>query len=180
MLSNLSQYSLLLIYPLIAAILSLVITKVCVMLLPRLGYLDIPRGRHAHKAPTPRGGGIAIILSFFICFPLYLLNSSPDSSVLIQDKTKFAGFCIAASLIVLLGLIDDRFELPSWIKLAVQIVAAGVLSFSGDGFCSLLGYELPSWANFILTELWCIGIINAFNLIDGLDGLAAGLAAVSS
>ena len=43
-----------------------------------------------------------------------------------------------------------------------------------------MGYELPFWVNLILTELWCIGIINAFNLIDGLDGLASGLAAVSS
>ena len=144
--------------------------------------MDIPHGRHAHKKPTPRGGGIAVVMSFFAVFLLFLLNigSQISGTTSGNSSLNFTGFCISALLIVSLGIVDDRIELPSWIKLAVQVLAAGILCVFGNGFCSIMGYELPFWVNLILTELWCIGIINAFNLIDGLDGLASGLAAVSS
>ena len=79
-----------------------------------------------------------------------------------------------------MGLLDDQLELSAAIKFFGQVAASVILFYFDDGFHSVLGYTLPTWAGLTLTVVWCVGIINAFNLIDGLDGLAAGLPAVSS
>ena len=78
-------------------------------------------------------------------------------------------------------MIDDRFGLAPWIKLLGQCLAAVTLfSFSGYSFAGLVGTEMPVAIDLALTVLWCVALINAFNLIDGLDGLCGGLAVISS
>ena len=173
-----SRYSLLLIYPGAALLLTLILTKFCIRLFPRIGMLDIPRGRHIHREPIPRGGGIAIILAFVTVAFVYSLNHGNHSGDLSVLKS-LLGFLPAAAVITVTGLIDDRMELHPGVKLAAQVLAALLIYFFGDGIHTLFGFPLPWWLALPVTILWVIGIINAFNLIDGLDGLAAGLAAIS-
>ena len=177
MLSFFEHYAGLFIFPVMALFLSLVFTGICIRLLPKLGYLDKPGGRHIHSKPIPRGGGIAVILAFFITLFFFAL----DSKLAEGGMKLFARLAVPAAVLGVLGMLDDRFELKSTVKLLVQLLVAGIIWFSGDELRYVVcGIELPWFVSLILCAVWVIGIINAFNLIDGLDGLAAGLAIVSS
>ncbi|MBR4254650.1 MAG: hypothetical protein IKQ16_06130 [Lentisphaeria bacterium] len=175
------------IFPLAAFVVSLILTRICIAVLPHLGYMDIPKGRHIHKKPVPRAGGIGFILAFWISISLYAAKLCGGDFSKLTDQ-KVGQFLIAlagASFILLLtGLYDDRFDMPSLLKLMLHISAGAVLFFLGGGIrtFTLLNhtFTLPLWAALPLTVIWTIGIVNAFNLIDGLDGLAAGLASISS
>lgn len=134
-----------------------------------LGVLDRPGGRKVHERPTPLLGGAAIYVAFAA---VLLLNFS--------FSWELKGVALGASLIFILGLVDDLCPLPAWLKLLVQLGAVGilirfgvVLSFLPDGFWSTAG----EW---VLTAMWVVGITNAMNFLDGLDGLATGLAAINA
>lgn len=161
-----------------ASLLSLGITKLCTILMPRIGMVDIPRDRHMHKAPTPVGGGIAISLTFFILGTCFVILHCGIGSFF--DVFAVRGFFIPAAVITVTGVIDDRFELKSLVKLAVQVGVAVYFYFAGVSIDSVGGIILPDWLSLLLTVCWTVGIINAFNLIDGLDGVAAGLSAISA
>ena len=182
------------IYPLAAFAVSLILTRVCIFILPHLGYMDIPKGRHIHKKPVPRAGGIGFILAFWLAVSLYAMHL-PDSTLIkivnagggdvmrlnnLPVKQFLLAMGGASAILFLTGLYDDRFDMPSVIKLMFQIAAGATLFFLGSGFRTFFGYELPLWLALGITICWTIGIVNAFNLIDGLDGLAAGLASISS
>ena len=179
--SVLKNCSLYLPYPALALTFSLGLTCLAVMLLPILGYVDIPRGRHQHEKPVPRGGGIAIWISFFITVFLLSVMFRDTNPLLHKDTIHFLhNFFLPAGILFVVGLLDDRYELKSIVKLVAQI-AVGVLIFRNSGGISdVLGYELPYFASLGITVFWCVMIINAFNLIDGVDGVAGGLAAISA
>jgi UDP-N-acetylmuramyl pentapeptide phosphotransferase/UDP-N-acetylglucosamine-1-phosphate transferase len=175
------------IYPLIAFVVSLVLTRVCIGILPRLGYMDMPHGRHIHKKPVPRGGGIAFIFAFWISISLY------TAKLCHYDLSGFSSlptghFLIALSgpavILFLTGLYDDRFGMSRIIKLLLHVSAGVAVYFLGGGIheIKILGHTLTlSWVlSLPVTVLCTVLVVNAFNLIDGLDGLAAGLAALSS
>ena len=162
-----------------ASALSLLLTRLCITILPWFKLVDIPRGRHQHDRVVPRGGGIAIILSFVFVIALWLFTTV-DRSLSWYEIPLLRHFAIPTAAIAVLGLCDDRFELRSIVKLAGQILIALYFYFSGAGIDSLLGVNLPVYIALPLTVCWVVGIINAFNLIDGLDGVAAGLASISS
>ena len=173
---NGAKYLDLLIYPPAAAVISAIITWLGIRLLPRFGMVDIPHGRHDHAKPTPRGGGIAIIIAFFVVGVVFALRSSGHPEML-----RIVGhFAIPAAVLTLAGLIDDRYELSPWLKLAAQIAVGVLVYYLGGGIYNLFNCAFPVYIGLPLTVCWVIGVINAFNLIDGLDGLAAGLASVSS
>ena len=154
----------------------MLLTYLCIHLLPLLGMIDVPRGRHQHARPVPRGGGIAIILSFVltgVAASLLLQGGEETDRLMIQ-----LGPPIAA--IAVLGFLDDRYELGSWVKLLAQIMVALYFFFADAGIGSLLDHELPVWVALPLTVCWVVGITNAFNLIDGMDGVAAGLASIAA
>ena len=90
------------------------------------------------------------------------------------------GFTLASTVIVLLGLVDDWRGIRPWPKLIGQILAATILWWHGARFGSLLGFELPVGLDYAITVFWLVAITDAFNLIDGMDGLASGLAIVSA
>ena len=163
----------LLIYFPAAVMISAVITFWCIRLLPRLGMIDVPRGRHEHAKPTPLGGGIAIVVSFFM---VGFVFGQSSRSVLMM----LGSFALPSAVIVITGLLDDRYELSSWVKLFAQIAAGVLVYYLDGGFYVMFEWNIPDYIGLPLTVCWVIGIINAFNLIDGLDGLAAGLACVSS
>ncbi|MDD3118431.1 MAG: MraY family glycosyltransferase, partial [Victivallales bacterium] len=190
MVDFLQSFSGFFIYPLVALSVSAILTFLGIRILPRLGYVDKPGGRHIHKKAIPRGGGIAVIVAFFLALGLYLLNSKVSSGVSpgeywFSGKESVGGLSLFWRLFLpalplcLLGLVDDRHELKSWIKLLVQLLVVVVVWLTEDKYV-IFGWVLPVYVSLPLTALWVIIIINAFNLIDGLDGLASGLAIVSS
>lgn len=177
MLGRVLQYSVMsLPYVALGLLLSLILTYILIFILPRIGFVDIPRGRHQHEKPVPRGGGIAIAGAFLLTVFLACCNSvfSSGASDFLQK------FWLPAGIILITGVLDDRYELRSWIKLIAQIAAGAVMYFEDGGISHFFAFQLPAPLALIITVFWCIIIINAFNLIDGLDGVAAGLAAISS
>lgn len=167
-----------LIFPTIACFLSLILTRICISILPKFGLVDHPGGRHIHKDVTPKGGGLAIILAFGTAWILFLF-SRWNYFLGSMDLKFISKLAYPAIGIFLLGIIDDRFSLRARYKLCGQIIVAVICWYVGFRFNTFFKFELPSVVSFILTTFWIIGFINAFNLIDGLDGLAAGLGIVS-
>ena len=129
------------------------------------GLVDQPSERKIHVHPTPRLGGVAVYLGFL---GSVLLNSIlPDWMI----ATLAAG-----SLLLIIGVIDDVWELPAASKLVAQLVAAGIVISTGKVLTLFPGGPVGDVANVMLTLLWIVGITNAFNFFDGMDGLATGLA----
>lgn len=131
----------------------------------RWNLVDIPADRKIHVLPTPRLGGLALYAGFLGSL---LLNSIvPDWMVAIL---------VAGSLLLIIGLIDDIRELPAWVKLFGQLLAAGIVIVSGKILTLFPPGPIGEAANIVLTLFWIVGITNAFNFFDGMDGLATGLA----
>ena len=171
------------IYPLAAFAASLILTRICIAVLPNLGFMDIPKGRHIHKKPVPRAGGIGFVFAFWFSISLYAgkLCGGHFMKLAEQNVGQFLIALAGASVILLFtGLYDDRFDMPSLLKLMFQIAAGAALYFLGGGIRTIFDFTLPWYVALIVTIIWTVGIVNAFNLIDGLDGLAAGLASISS
>jgi UDP-GlcNAc:undecaprenyl-phosphate GlcNAc-1-phosphate transferase len=141
------------------------LTPLMVHLAHQWGLVDHPSDRKIHAHPTPRLGGVAVYLGFL---GSVLLNSIlPDWMI----ATLAAG-----SLLLIVGVIDDIWELPAASKLVAQLVAAGIVIATGKILTLFPVGPMGDVANVILTLFWIVGITNAFNFFDGMDGLATGLA----
>jgi UDP-N-acetylmuramyl pentapeptide phosphotransferase/UDP-N-acetylglucosamine-1-phosphate transferase len=163
----------LILYSTLACFIALILTKLCIITMPLLGMLDMPGGRHIHQKPTPKGGGIAIYLAFFSMTFAYGLLEQPN----------FIGirlFFVPATILMLVGYFDDRYDLSAWVKLTGQIGVAVLCWWLGFKINTLLYWHLPEMISLLVTVIWICGFINAFNLIDGLDGLSAGLTVVTT
>ena len=178
--SFLIKYSAYLIFPLSGFLLSLLLTKLCIKLLPVIGLVDEPvGGRHIHKKTVPKGGGLAIIVAFFIIWVCFLLS---DWGYFIGTLklNMFIKIGLLACLIIILGIVDDKFALKAKVKLLSQILIA-ILCWACDIHLeSIFGFQLPDAVSLTLTVFWIVSFVNAFNLIDGMDGLAAGLGVISA
>jgi UDP-GlcNAc:undecaprenyl-phosphate/decaprenyl-phosphate GlcNAc-1-phosphate transferase len=175
---------------LLAFALAAVITPLVGRLAERLGMLDVPGGRRLHARPIARPGGLAIALAFGLTiFAVWLVDRYAGRPFLIPDEVRTSRFTLTALAAVLgmsLGFIDDAFELRArWQFLGLAIVAAIVIAagiridFIDDPFGSgVLQLGLPLAVAF--TAFWIIGMNVALNFIDGLDGLAAGVAAIAA
>ncbi|MDA2910058.1 undecaprenyl/decaprenyl-phosphate alpha-N-acetylglucosaminyl 1-phosphate transferase [Nitrospiraceae bacterium AH_259_D15_M11_P09] len=131
----------------------------------RLGLVDQPAERKIHWEPTPRIGGLAIYLGFVVAVVA--------NSILVDWMI---AILVSGSLLLVVGLLDDKWELPAWVKLSAQVGGAGLVIYSGK-VLTLFPSGVPGdVANILLTFLWIVGITNAFNFFDGMDGLATGLA----
>ncbi|MEM7582507.1 MAG: MraY family glycosyltransferase [Acidobacteriota bacterium] len=133
----------------------------------RWSFVDIPGDHKRHRHPVPLMGGVAIYGSILLT-SLILPTSA--------TATRQWGILAAVTLVALVGLLDDRRGLPVSIKLLAQLAAAGLLLAVGL-FADL---SLPAGIDAVLTVLWIVGITNAFNLLDNMDGLAAGVTAVAA
>ncbi|MGH9750355.1 MAG: glycosyltransferase family 4 protein [Candidatus Polarisedimenticolia bacterium] len=134
----------------------------------RFGIVDRPDGRLKQQTePVPYLGGIAIYLSFLLAL----------TATLRFDSTEVLGLLLAGAIVVILGLIDDLGVLSPGVKLAGQVVA--VLTLMNASIYIKLGFLPPPLA-IVLSFAWLLAITNAFNLIDVMDGLAAGVAAAAS
>lgn len=144
----------------------------------KVGAMDVPdRRRHIHNHPVPRMGGLAIFLGFLISVVLFADISKPVQGIL-----------IGAVIIVATGALDDIIRLKYWVKLIAQVLAAIIAIAHGVRIEGLMNPNVFS-ANetvFIgilsipVTLIWIVGVTNAVNLIDGLDGLACGVSVISS
>lgn len=150
------------------------------VLIARIGALDIPNERSSHSTPTPRGGGIAFILSFVVGLSLIQFLGT---TVPIQERY-FWGVTVGSALIIVISLRDD-FKMQSLrTKTFVQLLAIAIVCVSGLAIDKLglpwLGeYELGSWG-YLLTVAWIFGMMNTVNFMDGLDGLVATSAVIAS
>jgi UDP-N-acetylmuramyl pentapeptide phosphotransferase/UDP-N-acetylglucosamine-1-phosphate transferase len=158
---------------------ALFLTPWIIKIATRLGLVDLPSERRIHHSPIPRAGGIAVVVAFLSgCFWAFSL---PEANLMRgnTDKEWLLSIIPALSLIFVTGLIDDAISISWPLKLAAQIVAAILLITEGIAFNSLQGITLAQPISYSATILWVVLFINAFNLIDGLDGLASGLAIIS-
>ncbi|WP_342553061.1 MraY family glycosyltransferase [Paenibacillus sp. FSL R7-0652] len=150
----------------------------------RIGAMDTPNARKVHTRIMPRLGGLGIFLAFVITVAALLPFVSAWFTT--RDMSFVSAFLVGGSIIVLIGALDDRFELSAKVKLLGQIVAASVVVFGFNIRVDFVNIpfqdaysSLETWVSIPLTILWIVGVTNAINLIDGLDGLAAGVSGIA-
>lgn len=162
---------------LVAALFAFAITPMIIKLAFLIKAVDIPNDeRRIHNKPMPRLGGFAIYISFILC-TLFFLK---------LDK-QLIGIIIGGTIMLIMGIVDDIYQLKALPKLMIQIFAAIILIIFGvtvksvtipfivgDGSVGINYIGIP------LTVLWVVGITNAINLVDGLDGLACGISLISA
>lgn len=150
-----------------------------ILILTRLKIVDQPAARRLNTKPIPRGGGIAVYAGFMMgCSMIFLMPWDPFQAQL--DNHWWKSFSYASFVLLLVGLVDDVRGISPLTKLTGQIAAATMLYYFDIRIDSVLGVDLPVAIDFFGTILWYLAITNAFNLIDGLDGLATGLALIAA
>ena len=180
----------------VAFIAAVIVTPVAIKVAPKIGAMDIPKdGRRMHSTAMPRFGGIAILAGIIVSLAVFsskyklvlaqvaLFSGRFIAHMSIMDRGVFAAVtgCV---LIYILGLTDDLRNLRPIVKLAGQIVCATIVFAMGLRVEFITNYFGPGnmmfgdVACYIFTVLWLVAITNAVNLIDGLDGLAAGTSAI--
>jgi len=148
---------------LLALVASLVLVPVCRLAALRLGFVAAPRADRWHRRPIALLGGVAIGVSLFL------------QAIVVGDVLKLGVLVSSAAIMFVMGLADDIWSLKPATKLVIEIGVASMFLF--------FGYHL-NWVHSItidwmLTLVWIVGVTNAFNLLDNMDGLCAGVAAIA-
>lgn len=165
---------------LIGFVVSLLLVPPVKALLVRVGMVDKPSARRINKTPVPRGGGIAVFVAFHIAMLIWYFWMSGGVISPWASESQMVCWCSASFLLFIVGILDDAFGLKPLVKLSGQIAAAIIMISSGINLGDLILIDMPPIVGMLLTVVWYIIIINAFNLIDGLDGLASGLALIGA
>ena len=156
-----------------AALVSYTTTPPVRLLAFRIGAIDIPTdARRMHKKPIPRIGGLAIFAGFLVA-----------TVVFCEPTAQLFAIWIGGGILVVLGILDDIFRLPALIKLVVQLCVAGIAVSFGIliEHITLFGAHIEfGYFSIPITIIWIVGLSNAINLIDGLDGLSCGVSAITS
>lgn len=139
---------------------------------PWMGMMDMPQARKVHVNPTPRVGGIAVVIATIVpCLVLLPLDQSA------------MGFALAASLLFIVGVVDDKREIGPMAKFSGQILSASIVVYVGGVYVNTLPFmgldPLAPWVAKPFTVFAMVGMMNAVNVTDGLDGLAGGLSLLS-
>jgi UDP-GlcNAc:undecaprenyl-phosphate GlcNAc-1-phosphate transferase len=166
------------IFSALACVTGLVLTVLVRELAPRIGLTDLPDGRRKlHAEAMPLGGGLAVLLATISVVGVVLVQPNPFQRILWVHGGQLAFLVPAGLVIVAVGLIDDRFGLRGWHKLFGQVLAASILIYGGMVIerISVFGLAPLEFGVFAIpcTLFWLLGAINALNLLDGIDGLAA-------
>ncbi len=164
--------------PLVAFLLCFFVTPPVKRFAENVGAMDIPKdARRVHNHPIPRMGGLAIFIGFVLSVLIFV-----DMSMQVM------GLLLGSVIIAVMGALDDILCLNPWIKLGGQVLAAlvamrcGIVfeTISNPGFLNADTTIQLGWLSYPLTIIWIVMCTNAVNLIDGLDGLAVGVSAISS
>ncbi|GAA3846618.1 MULTISPECIES: glycosyltransferase family 4 protein [Amycolatopsis] len=175
---------------LIAATLTFLLTGVIRRLAIRLGAIANPRARDVHVIPIPRMGGVGMYLG--VVGGMAMAHQLPVLRRAFDFSLDPVGVLIGGGVIVLIGALDDRFEIDAWTKLAGQVMCAGILVIfgvqwnvfwvpwggNGDALGSVV--TLDNNQGGLLMVLLVVLLVNALNFVDGLDGLAAGLGFIAA
>lgn len=163
-----------------AGALSLLLTPLMKKFAFKVGAVSVPNHRSVHSKPMPLLGGLAIFLAFV--FSYFVVMPISD----FYDKDHIAlGLILGGTIIAIVGALDDKFNLSPKLKLLGQAVAAVIVVSFGlqiDIVNIPFGSSIPieyNWISIPLTIIWIIGVTNAINLIDGLDGLSAGVSSIA-
>jgi UDP-GlcNAc:undecaprenyl-phosphate/decaprenyl-phosphate GlcNAc-1-phosphate transferase len=155
---------------------ALVLTPLCRNLAIRWGLVDKPDLiRKFHLRAIPRIGGISIFIAYLVSFAFFLLTSFQFGNVVRTHLDVVRNLFPAAAIVFFTGLLDDLLGLKAWQKFAGQIAGSAFAIWAGVQVNGIAGHQLPSWSAIPVTVLWLVACTNAFNLIDGVDGLAAGV-----
>ncbi len=160
----------------LSAIFCFILTPLCRDLFLKFKLVDLPdNDRKLHRRPVPRIGGIPIALSYAMAIGLLAAFAPHGAGISVQHGQLLWSLLPATGFIFAIGLIDDIWGLKASHKLGGQIVAAVCAVSMGVQINVLGGHHIPSWLLFLVSVCWLIGCTNAFNLIDGMDGLASGV-----
>ena len=158
----------------ISYLLGVFIVPVVIAVSKRKGLVDVPNERKIHVKPISRLGGVAIWSSTILTFAaLVLLSYYPSGSLL-------SGILIGSSLMFFLGFIDDIYQLEAKFKFVIQFLIASVVFLLGIKIDTVFSIHLNMIVSYIFTVLWIVGISNAVNFIDGVDGLAGSVITISA
>ena len=172
----------------LAFITTFVVTPRTIKLAKKIGAVDTPKDeRRINTTTMPRLGGLAIIAGFVVSIIYLLIILTIEKSINLQEDNmhiKLIGFLIGGLIIGIVCFIDDLKDLPPLVKLAAQVIAAVIvvvfgLRIENVNIPFLYKVGLPNVFSIILTMGWIVGVTNAINLIDGLDGLSSGVALIS-
>jgi UDP-GlcNAc:undecaprenyl-phosphate GlcNAc-1-phosphate transferase len=148
-----------------------------------LGAVVEPDERHVHTRATPTAGGAAMVVGVGVAVVVAAIH--PDFSNVMAARTEVLGVLLAAGVMWSVGFVDDLREISPPAKVAGMVLAGSIMALTG---VSILVFRVPffeilvlspDWS-YLLTVLWVVGMANAINLVDGLDGLAAGIVAIAS
>jgi len=148
--------------------LAFLLTPLIIDLAKRFGAVDKPGARKVHEIVTPLWGGIAIYISFALV-TIYNFDFS------LAQK----GVAIGGTLLVGIGLLDDKFGVPAKVRLLIQLLAAGIAIWAGARMTFLPNTWWGNGLEIVLSVIWIIGITNAMNFLDGMDGLCSGLTVIN-
>jgi UDP-N-acetylmuramyl pentapeptide phosphotransferase/UDP-N-acetylglucosamine-1-phosphate transferase/glycosyltransferase involved in cell wall biosynthesis len=162
---------------------ALAITPVVLNIAKRCGIVDLPGARKVHQIPTPRIGGLAVAMAVFMTVvPCFLLMSWTTHQIG-GDRARFGTLLLASAFVLLVGLVDDIFNIPAIYKLLALLLAA-IAFCSAGGVMREINYSghhtIPlHWMAWPVTIVWLLAVPVSINFIDGLDGLAAGIVAIA-
>lgn len=142
----------------------------------KVGWADSPNARRLNKEPLPNAGGLAIYAGVIAAL---ILAACISPMVLQKILVQILAILLGASILVLVGFIDDQFGLPSLFRLIVQILAGLLLVVVGIKIGVNFGTPIDGSLSVLFTVFWVVGITNAVNLMDGMDGLAGGISFIA-
>ena len=173
----------------IAFVLAFITSYMCtphtIQLAKKLGAVDSPKDkRRINKVVMPRLGGLAVISGFFLSIVFLIVVMSIGKNIDLAYGgwyKKIGGFLVGAATIIAVCFYDDVHGAKAIFKLLAQVAAAAIVTFCGIRIdrIDFLSEQLPQWVYIIITMCWIVGLTNAINLIDGLDGLSTGIAIIS-
>ena len=140
-------------------------TPVAIRLAHKLGAIDIPRGRHAHEQPTPRLGGLAIWFGVMLALVLTSIHYMPNLRALL----------ICSTLMLAVGVVDDIVGVSAVVRVVVQLGSCAFLIADGVHVTFLPPTAWGVAGEWVITAVWIVGITNAINFLDGIDGLVSGM-----
>jgi len=166
-----------------SAVVAIIFTPIVIKLASRFNVVDCPGARAVHTRPIPRIGGVAVFLSAMLPIVLILFLNNVIGDAFRNMKLQLLTLFCSSIFIFFIGLADDLKGLPARFKLLAELLAAGSLCVMGVRISSVAITEQWTlnfgWLSYPITIIWIVGITNAVNLSDGLDGLAAGISAIT-